>query len=249
MRLRGISSFFGFVAGVLVALVVAFLVGRFDVPFATVVTTGMGALCLVWLVVIVVLPWNLYFAARHLLQEMQKSRARGIAVRDDVEGGTRVVAQRMLRISLALHVGTAALLGVGATAYGQPAGQVFAALFLLSTFFRPGVEYYRHLRRQLAETLNEVRYPREDVVKLVDDVRTVVAASEEHARTIAELRSELHRVRAEAASRSEEHKRKLDAVARRFEETIDRLTDNQEIIAGIKAFLRLVQSPGALPNP
>jgi hypothetical protein len=30
-------------------------------------------------------------------------------------------------------------------------------------------------------------------------------------------------------------------VARKFEETIDRLTDNQEIISGIKAFLRLVQ--------
>ena len=41
----------------------------------------------------------------------------------------------------------------------------------------------------------------------------------------------------------QENGRKLDAVARKFEETIDRLTDNQEIIAGIKAFLRLIQAP------
>jgi hypothetical protein len=32
-------------------------------------------------------------------------------------------------------------------------------------------------------------------------------------------------------------------VSRRIEETIDRLTDNQEIISGLKALLRLVQRP------
>jgi hypothetical protein len=62
----------------------------------------------------------------------------------------------------------------------------------------------------------------------------------------ADLRHELARVRTEGQNRSEESQRQLDAVARRFEETIDRLTDNQEIISGIKAFLRLVQRPGPL---
>lgn len=136
--------------------------------------------------------------------------------------------------------------GTDVRSHGEPVGQVFAGLFLLSTLFRTAVEYDRHLRRQLADALTEVRYPRDDVVKLVEDVRLVVSSSEEHARALADLRHELACVRTEGQNRSEEHQRKLDAVARRFEETIDLLTDNQEIISGIKAFLRLVQRPGPL---
>lgn len=247
MRVRGgFFAFVTFVVGVVAAVVVAFLAGRIEIPFATVVTVAVGAVCLGWLVTIVVLPWNLHFQARHLLQEIEKSRARGIVVADDQEHKARSVARRMLRISLGLHLGSAALLGGGATLYGEPVGQVFAGLFLLSTLFRPAVEYYRHLRLQLQDALTEVRYPRNDVVKLVEDVSMVVASSEEHSRALADLRSELSRVRIEGQSRSDESQRKLDAVARRFEETIDRLTDNQEIISGIKAFLRLVQRPGPL---
>jgi hypothetical protein len=34
----------------------------------------------------------------------------------------------------------------------------------------------------------------------------------------------------------------VDAHARQFEHSLTRLTDNQEVIAGLKAFLRLVRS-------
>jgi hypothetical protein len=249
MRMRGgFLAFVTFLVGVVAAVIVALVAGHIDIPFSTVVTVALGTVCLGWLVTIVVLPWNLHFQARHLLDEIEKSRARGIAVADDQEHKARTVAKRMLAISLGLHTGSAALLGVGASLYGEPVGQVFAGLFLVSTLFRPAVEYYRHLRRQLADALTEVRYPRDDVVTLVQDVRMVVSSSEEHARALADLRHELARVRTEGQNRSEESQRKLDAVARRFEETIDRLTDNQEIISGIKAFLRLVQRPGPLPQ-
>jgi hypothetical protein len=42
--------------------------------------------------------------------------------------------------------------------------------------------------------------------------------------------------------RDHELDRRLDAVGRQFEDTISRLTDNQEVIAGIKAFLRLLRT-------
>jgi hypothetical protein len=63
------------------------------------------------------------------------------------------------------------------------------------------------------------------------------------------LRKELGEVRAQGQQRAAELERRLSAVARRFEETIDRLTDNQQIISGIKAFLRLIQQggPGTAP--
>ena len=112
--------------------------------------------------------------------------------------------------------------------------------------FRPGVEYYRHVRRVLSQALQEVNYPRDDVVKLVDDVRGVFEDLRGCRASISQLRAELQRTGTEAANRSEENRRRTDGVARKFEETIDRLTDNQEIISGIKAFLRLLQRPGPL---
>ncbi|WP_171064386.1 hypothetical protein [Actinomadura soli] len=39
--------------------------------------------------------------------------------------------------------------------------------------------------------------------------------------------------------------RRLDAMGRQFEETVARLTDNQEVIAGIKAFLRMLRTETA----
>lgn len=226
---------------------VAGFVFHVDVPLSLVVTVLVGAVCLAWLVVIVVLPWNLHFAARHLLNEIAASRARGIAVDDAHESRARVVARRMLVLSLGLHVGSAALLGVGSWLYGENYGEniglVFAALFFLSTFFRPAVEYYRYVRRLLSDALSAVRYPRDDVVKLVDDVAGLVRSVEQQERALHDLKDELSRVRKDVVARTDDSQKKLEMVSRRFEETIDRLTDNQEIISGLKAFLRLVQRP------
>ncbi|MFC9244832.1 hypothetical protein ACFT7S_12595 [Streptomyces sp. NPDC057136] len=36
--------------------------------------------------------------------------------------------------------------------------------------------------------------------------------------------------------------RKITALAREFEATVNRLTDNQEIITGLKSFLRLLRT-------
>jgi ABC-type transporter Mla subunit MlaD len=153
----------------------------------------------------------------------------------------------MVRVSVGLHVASAAALAVGARLGEQPLGYAFAALFLLSTFFRPAVEYYRYVRRQLGTALVEVRYPRDDVMKVVQDVESLVHTQGDHHEQLVRLRHDHARLQAEVQQRSDDAQRKLDAVARRFEETIDRLTDNQEIISGIKAFLRLVQRPGPLP--
>ncbi|GAA3483422.1 hypothetical protein [Streptomyces yanii] len=45
--------------------------------------------------------------------------------------------------------------------------------------------------------------------------------------------------------RTEEANRRIAALGREFESTVNRLTDNQEIIAGVKAFLRLLRSTDA----
>jgi len=237
-----VIRFFSFVFGLaLIALLVAAL--AFKVELALVATLAMGVVCLAWLVAILVLPWNLFFRARHLLSEMSRSERRGIAVDADARAEAKVVAARMLKLSVGLHVASALLLCLGSFLLGQRLGYAFAGLFILSTFFRPAVEYYRYLHRKLTGYLDEVKVPREDAVKLAQDVAAVVAKTQAQQASLEKLERDLAQLTEAMRTGDQENGRKLDAVARKFEETIDRLTDNQEIIAGIKAFLKMVQTP------
>jgi len=236
------KTLFSFVAG---AVVMAGLLGVvvWHVPLALLGTIALGAACLAWLVVIVVLPWNLFFQARHLLLEMRRSRERGLVVSAAQEAQTVGVQRRMLRISIGLHVVSAALVGFGSWWSAEPLGSAFAALFLLSTLFRPAVEYYRFLRRQLTEVLEEVKYPREDVARLVRDVDSTTEQLKSQQQRLHELTRELAKLETDSVARTTQAHRRLDAVIRKFDESLDRLTDNREVIAGLKAFLRLVRDP------
>jgi len=238
------KTLFSFVAGAaLMAGVLGVLV--WHLPLALLGAIALGIACLVWLVVIVVLPWNLFFQARHLLFELRRSRARGLVVAEEHETQAVAVQRRMLRISIGLHLGSALLLGLGSWWAAQPMGHVFAGLFLLSTLFRPAVEYYQYLRRQLTEVLEEVKYPREDVVRLIHDVDHGKQQLKEHGEQQVEFTRELARLESESIARTTEAHRRLDAVIRKFDESLDRLTDNREVISGLKAFLRLVREPDA----
>jgi hypothetical protein len=218
------------------ALAAAAVLGVFllHVPLPVIATVAVGLLCLAWLLVIVVLPWNVYFQARHVLFEMERSKRRGIAVAPEQQAEAARVERRTLRLSLGLHGASALLLALGAALFSQPMAYAFSALFLLSTLFRPGVEYYRYLRRKLSDLLADVTYPRDDVMTWVSEVRA-------HGARLHALEQAHEQLCRESLARDQSQQRKLDAVVRRFDETLDRLTDNREIVAGLRAFLRMVR--------
>jgi hypothetical protein len=114
----------------------------------------------VWLVVVLTLPWNLHFQAKATLFDMQRARERGLAVKKDREDEARRVARRMLRVSLALHAGSAALAAVGAPLSKNPWGYLFSGAYLASGLFRPGVAYYKYLRTRLGHLAAEASFPR-----------------------------------------------------------------------------------------
>jgi chromosome segregation ATPase len=129
-------------------------------------------------------------------------------------------------------------------------GYVFAGFYLLSGFLRPAAEYYRYLRQRLGHLAAEVRFPRDDVQALRVEVARLQGQADSSTHAEAELRRQLGELEKLSAARQLELERKLSSLARTFEETVDRLTDNQQIISGIKAFLRLLQqSPTAGSEP
>jgi hypothetical protein len=200
----------------------------------------MGGLCLLWLIVILKAPWDLYFQAHEVAFELQRSKERGIAVTAGREEYIRTLQQRLGWLAVGAHVFSAALVAAIAYYSGGKVGYYFAAFYLISTAFRPAVAGYVYLWRKLTAIGEEVKYPREDIVEVreklkwqEETIRALTSQMEQHRE---ELRQESQKREAE----THELRQTTHAFSRELETTVSRLTDNQEVIKGIQAFVRLV---------
>lgn len=262
------------VAGAAVALLIAWAARVVRVTPVTLLTIGAVVIALTWLIVLVSMPWNLYFAARRAVQEAAVSRERGISVRPAIDAEARLISRRMLGLALGGHLGTA--IAAAAIAYfsGSTAGYYIAGIFLLATAFRPAAAYLAHVRERLGALTRESTHPREDVVTIraevdgikrsLGDLRTELRHAAEalgrtEARltdTIAHTRSllvtDLDRLtqaqeadRAQARSRHEGLERQVDQMARRIEATLDGISDHGELMTGLRALVRIIRSEPA----
>jgi hypothetical protein len=154
------------VAASAVALLFAWLGRLAGVPLVTLLSIGAAAAALAWLIVLVTVPWNLYFAARGVLADMAASRERGIAVREAQDAEASRIARRMLWFALGGHLGTAAATLLITRLSGAAIGYYLAGCYLLSMAVRPAAAYFAHLRRRIKALARETMYPREDIVAL-----------------------------------------------------------------------------------
>ncbi|HEY8983088.1 MAG TPA: hypothetical protein VIU15_26350 [Streptomyces sp.] len=247
------GRFLGGLAAVAVAVAALVFASTTGASSETVFTIGAGVLSLLWLTLLLTLPWNLYFRAHTVLAEIAVSRDKGIDVPPARDTEATRIARTMLRAALAGHLLTAAVVLAVTWATGGLTGYWFAGFFLLSTLFRPAGAYFGQLRRRLRTLLREVTHPRDDVVDLrarlarLDTAHKVLEEkAEEQYRSLAELRRTVDALTMTTYQRAEDTDRRLTALGREFEATVDRLTDNKEIIAGVRAFLRLLRTPDVL---
>src|SRR5690242_8888141 len=186
---RVIAWWFVVLAGAFLALLVAWAARIVRVPTATLLTVAVAVVALSWLVVLVTVPWNLYFAARRASQEMAVSRDRGITVRPDYDDEAKRISRRMLRFALGGHVGTAIAATAIAYTSGNKTGYYVAGIFLLATTFRPASAYLFHVRERIKVFTRESMHPRDDVVTLWERMGEVSALAQHSA-------DDLHRAQA-----------------------------------------------------
>lgn len=266
------------VVGTAVALLAAWLSHIAGVSLSTILSIGAGAAALAWLIVLVAVPWNLFFAARRVVAEMAVSTARGIVISAGQQAEAGRIARRMLWFALGGHVVTAAVAAVITYFSGAFLGYYVTGAYLLSAAIRPAAAYFAHLRERITALSREGRYPREDVVSLrgrtdklagavdeltndlrrsgrdlTDDLRRTesrLADEIAHARQVlgadlTRLQDE-HAVDREAArSRDEELGRRIDIMIRRIDETLTGLGDQQELLAGLRALVRMIRAEPA----
>ena len=268
---RLVIGWFLVVAGAVAALLIVWLGRIVSVPLTTLLTAGAVIIALSWLVVLTTVPWNLYFAARRTAQEIAVSRERGIAVQPGYDQEAARISRQMLRFALAAHLGTALAAAVIAVLSGNKAGYYIAGISLLSTVFRPAAAYFGHLRERIRVLTRESTHPRDDVATLLykadmmeqsadelrrqlrnanEDLRRTESALTDaiaHARQV--LAGDLNRLqdmqaadRAAARSRDEDLERQIGQMVRRIEATLDGISDHQELLAGLRALVRMVRS-------
>jgi hypothetical protein len=216
-----------------------------DVSPETLLTWGAGGAALIWLIVLVTLPWNLHFRAREVLAEMRRSRAAGLEVKDEQLAFAEKVKRWTLWGSLAVHVVSAAVALALALWTGNDLGYPFAGFYLLSCLVRPATAALQQVRRRLEALAEDTRYPRDDVLKMREQVRRHDAAVEQLEAALTALREEHAQLAASSEKQRLELEQKIAALTRKFEESLDRLTDNRELIGGIKAFLRMIREGDA----
>ncbi|GAA1021232.1 hypothetical protein Aple_059610 [Acrocarpospora pleiomorpha] len=238
-----------FLVSLAFATFAAWLTFHTGVAPSTLLAVLVGAISLIWLLVLLTVPWNLYFSARSVIHEAHLSRERGIEVPQARENEAREIARRMFRFAIAGHIVSAAVIAVITFFSGAQVGYYFAGFYLLATAFRPAGSYLSHLRDRVTSLMEELHYPRQDVATLRTQVTDLTEARTKLDESVRDLDEKINQLRAElaalqVATETGDHdlNRRITQMTRRFDETVDGLSDNQELITGLKAFLRLVRS-------
>jgi hypothetical protein len=214
-----------------------------------------GAACLLWLLFILKVPWDLYFETNSVLFEMKRSEEKNIAVKTD----RRTYLQRMRIITAIIAIGShiisaAIIAGLTYWTNGQ-LGYYFAFFYILATLLRPASQAYTYLINKLHEIKGEILYPREDVIKLRVDLTSTLdrlkaleerikrdesrlTASEETAKN---LRTEINNVNSALECVDRNFQNRMQLLTTEVERSLSKAFDQQDIINGLRAFSRLIK--------
>jgi hypothetical protein len=170
------------VAGLLLLIgggILFVLLRAFGLPIGELADWAIGIASFWWLVVIVTLPWNLYFQAKAVQQEAVVSQERGIPVEDSTLAFLQKLSRWSLRVAIALH-GLSALAFYG-LAVGQvtPIGYPSAVAAVLLTALRPAIRGYEYLADRLAQLQGQIQIPREDAIELAEQIKQLTRQVEQ----------------------------------------------------------------------
>lgn len=156
---------FGF--GLVILLLLAFgSLQWLQIPAGSFLDWVIGTASFGWLLVIVTIPWNIYFEAKEVLAEASLSAEKGIAVDNKQVEYVKIVRERSLWVVLALHLFSAIGLYTLAITGISAVGYVSSGAALLLTALRPAVRTYKYFAARLAMIRQQFKYPREDIVEL-----------------------------------------------------------------------------------
>ena len=129
-----------------------------------------------WLLIIVTIPWNIYFDSREAIAEAKVSREKGLKIEPQQLNYVQKVARWSLVGAITLHFISALALYLLAATGISNVGYVSSGLTLLLTILRPVIRGYQYLTARLSIIKKEIKYPREDAIELRNRVKNIETA-------------------------------------------------------------------------
>jgi hypothetical protein len=151
---------------IFIALLAFGLLNWFQMPTGSLWDWAIGIGIFEWAMLIVTVPWNIYFKARAAVQTGKESQQEGISVDDRQIQYANGIATKSLIVAIGLHIGTAiglywlAINGITALGYWSSIG------VLLLTLLRPAISTYEYLAIRLGAMQEQFAYPRADILEL-----------------------------------------------------------------------------------
>ena len=159
------GSIAAFNSGLIFIALLAFgVLNWFQIPTGSILDWAIGIF--EWAILIVTVPWNIYFKAKAAVQTGQESQLQGISVEDRQIQYASGIATKSLIIAIGLHLGTAiglywlAINGITSLGYWSSIG------VLLLTLLRPAISTYEYLATRLSAMQEQFAYPRADILEL-----------------------------------------------------------------------------------
>jgi hypothetical protein len=153
---------------IFIALLAFGLLNWFQMPTGSLWDWAIGIGIFEWAILIVTVPWNIYFKAQTAVQTGKESQLQGISVEDRQIQYASGIATKSLIVAIGLHLGTAiglywlAINGITSLGYWSSIG------VLLLTLLRPAISTYEYLAARLSAMQEQFAYPRADILELRD---------------------------------------------------------------------------------
>ncbi|VEP18817.1 conserved membrane hypothetical protein [Hyella patelloides LEGE 07179] len=240
------------------AIIVGGVVQWLGISAGSLIDWLIGIASFWWLIVIVTIPWNIYFDARETITEAKTSQEKGLEVNQKQLKYVYKVINWSLIGAIALHLISAFALYLLAVTGISNVGYVSSGLTLLLTILRPAIRGYQYLNKRLSSIKKEVKYPRKDAIELDNRVKTIEKAiknietkldienpdsliskqqqiSQENRKQLARLLALLEDYQ---AKNTVEHEK----LSREAENAIAQLSEDSQFLGHVKEIIRFVKT-------
>lgn len=250
---------FNFGLGSAVLLMILYAILQWlHIPTGNFLDWVIGIASFWWLIVIVTVPWNIYFEAKQAIDEADFSREKGTKIDEKQVQYAQKVATRSLIIALVLHITSAlGLYSLAATGISA-VGYISSGAALLLTALRPAIRTYEYLAARLAVIRQEFQYPREDIW----EVRHRLAECEERLRFLNEklnaefpdswvsiqqrtnedLRKELTQISSLLRQQQAENMAEHERLNREAKNAIAQLSEDSQFLGHVREILRFIKT-------
>lgn len=141
-----------------------------DLDAGSFVDWMIGIVTFWWLLIVVIVPWNIYFQTKAILHKAKLPADERITIKPEHITYAQTWERRALFISIGLHIFSA--IGLYFVAQNvSSVGYIGAVLALLLTALRPVVSGYEYLTAQFSNIDQRSRFPYDNVYQMQDELR------------------------------------------------------------------------------